>query len=112
MLFVAVNMLKKKLGINAIERDWGNANEIDDYFKIPSTLIIPEGCEWIGRCIFWCYGRLERVVIPKSVVKIGDWAFNGLKNTEIVIKNKNIRLGANVFTCCRKVEYVEEEIRN
>lgn len=35
-------MLKKKLGIEAVERDW---QLLLDYYKIPTTLNITEGCE-------------------------------------------------------------------
>ena len=52
-LLQIVEMLKKRLGAEAIERDWLE-EYTSSYFKIPSPLlIIPEGCVSIGRSIFW-----------------------------------------------------------
>ena len=47
-------MLKKRLGLEAIERDnsFTGGVSVKTYFKIPSTLIIPEGCEKIGAGAF------------------------------------------------------------
>ena len=85
MHFMIVEMLKKKLGINAIERDWEIWRNVS-YFKIPSTLIIPEGCKRIGMYAFWGCDKLERVEIPKSVKDIGSWAFGGCRNATITLK--------------------------
>lgn len=50
MLLIIVEMLKKKLGINAIEKDWiDRVGSVKNYFKVPPTLIIPEGCKRIGK---------------------------------------------------------------
>lgn len=107
MLFTVLEMLKKRLGIDAIERNWEN-NCINDYFKLPSTLIIPEGCWWIGYRAFWGCVRLEKVVISKSVKDIGSFAFYGCKNARVFIKNKNTTMGVCVFADCRDVK---EKIR-
>lgn len=46
-------MLKKKLGVEAVEMDWpDDVDELKDYYKVPSTLIIPPGCERIGEFAF------------------------------------------------------------
>lgn len=80
-------MLKKKLGISAIERNWPNDDdELKDYYKVPSTLIIPEGVEEIGQFAFWECDRLEKVIISRSVEEIGFKAFFGcIELKEIVI---------------------------
>ena len=70
-------MLKKRLGINAIERDWllSKIINIETYFKIPSSLIISRSCEIIGDRVFQGCDGLKKVVIPESVKKIGNGAF-------------------------------------
>ena len=61
-------MLKKKIGPEAIEKNWPASNVcLCDYYKIPSTLIIPEGCERIGMCAFWGCKKLREVTIPKNI---------------------------------------------
>ena len=64
-------MLKKRIGIEAIEKDWS----LRKYFKIPTSLIIPEGCEFVGTWTFYFCDNIEKVVIPKSVRWIGEGAF-------------------------------------
>ena len=64
-------MLKKKLGIEGIEIGYPSYF----YFKTPSTLIIPEGCREIGDDAFRKCKGLKKVVIPKSVVEIGNFYF-------------------------------------
>ena len=67
-------MLRKKLGVEAIEAEktiWS----LRGYFKIPSTLIIPEGCKRIGSSAFNGCSGLREVIIPKSVDVIRDGAF-------------------------------------
>ena len=79
-------MLKKKLGIECIERDdWAFYN-IEDYFKISSTLIIPEGCKKIGDWAFEYCDRLEKVIIPESVERIGIKAFWKCRNATVILK--------------------------
>ena len=84
---MVVNMLKKKLGLEVIERDWSyNKKRSVNYFKIPTALIIPESCEWIGKAAFLGCDWLKKVEVPRSVEEIGDWAFWGCKNATITLK--------------------------
>lgn len=71
-------MLKKRLGIEAIERDW-NEVFIFNYFKIPSTLTISESCE-----------------------KIGDYAFAGCWNAKVIVgpRCRVKDVGRNAFKDC------------
>lgn len=47
-------MLKKRLGAEAIEMGWPDDDcNLEDYYKVPSSLIIPEGCEKVGRRVFY-----------------------------------------------------------
>ena len=114
MLLVIVGMLKKKLGINAIERYWCGSllkRAVPYYFKVPSALIISEGCKKIGERAFEYCDRLEKVVIPKSVERIGDCAFWGCKNATITLKKHKSEfeyLNSTAFEDCKDVK---EKIR-
>ena len=105
-------MLKKRLGIEAIERDWFFDHTFD-YFKIPPTLIILEGCVRIGECAFDGCSKLKKVVIPKSVESIKWRAFCD-SGAKIILKNRKFNKGirAASFYGCESVEYVKEETRN
>ena len=103
-----VKMLKKRLGIEAIESDWS----LYRYFKIPSTLIIPEGCEKITNWAFYDCSWLEKVVISGSVKVIGDCAFNKCKNATIILRKprrKFKKIAKNTFYSVRDVK---EEVGN
>ena len=93
-------MLRKRLGLNAIE---GNADVvICHYFKIPSTLIIPEGCEKIGDNVFWGCRNLKDVVIPESVKRIGNSAFCNCWWLEKVVIPRSVKwIGYSAFYCCK-----------
>lgn len=112
MLLRIVEMLKKKLGINAIERDWSCGNRLVWFFKIPSSLVIPEGCEKIGDWAFWCCRELEKAVIPKSVKVIKYKAFYDCYNAVVIITKPSIEIETCVFLGCKAVTYVEEKTRN
>lgn len=119
-----LNMLKKKLGAEAIERlgaeaiggDWENWKGMSNYFKIPSTLAIPEGCKKIKRWAFYCCERLKKVIIPESVRWIGDKAFWGCVSAVITIEVQEgdvLRyISPNAFLGCKRIGYVKEEIRS
>ena len=81
MLLQVVSMLKKKLGVEAIEMNW-NYDRTFDYFKIPPTLIIPEGCRRIGRSAFENCTSLKKVIFPVSLEVIDQWAFDGCKDVK------------------------------
>ena len=105
-------MLKKKLGIEAIEKGWRNSGDVNDYFKIPSTLIIPEGCEKIGDSIFrGGLKNLRKVVVPESVEEIGRNAFDWCWRTTIILKKPMSKfiVGEFAFWEC---EDVKEGIRS
>ena len=123
-------MLKKKLGIEAIEEDW-EYDCIYNYYKISSTLIIPDGNKRIGNSAFWGCDWLREVEIPESVKFIGELAFKccyNLKKVKIPDSVEYIRkyafarcwdlgeveipegvkeIGYHAFESCRKLEEVE-----
>lgn len=127
-LFHVVSMLKKRLGIEAIERGRFWSYRIP--FKVSPTLIIPEGCREIGGYAFYeCEGmkeviipesvvRIERyafadcknlrkVDIPESVKEIGDYAFAGCIRLEKIKVPKDVKeLGEGSFYCCRNAEII------
>ena len=130
-------MLKKKLGPEAVERDWSwYIKSLKDYFKIPSTLIIPEGCRWIGGytfeycwwlkkveipgsvkniggCAFRCCEKLGKVVIPESVERIGYCAFYYCSNATIILRKPRSEYKfIGRYRVFDDVKDVKEEIRN
>lgn len=104
-------MLKKKLGIEAVEMDWpSDEEELKDFFKVSSTLIIPEGCDHIhiGEYAFWSYNELKEVVIPKSVKEIGYKAFFECRELEEVDILGSVRaIGKSAFERCVKLRKLE-----
>lgn len=115
-------MLKKRLGIEAIERDKSllDGVNVGTYFKVPSTLIIPEGVKEIGDFAFEFCTNLKEVKIPESVEEIKKYAFCGCKELKEVIISKNVEeIGSRAFGGCnnatiilRKLESEFKEIGN
>ena len=128
-------MLKKRLGVECIERKWWSNRNLKDYFKITSPLIIPESCVRIGVCAFWecwwlekvkisesvkvigedafykCY-NLKKVEIPKSVERIEHYAFGYCYNSKITLRKSESEfkeIASNAFWECKDVK---EEIRS
>ena len=101
-------MLKKRLGIECIERDWSwHFKRLKDYYKLPSTLIIPEGCKEIGYYAFCGCEELRDVIIPGSVKEIAREAFFGCINLEKVsIPGSVERIGYASFDGCRRLKKV------
>lgn len=103
-------MLKKKLGVEAIELNWKRkmkyTDRISDFYKIPTTLIIPEGCEKVGAEAFYCCWRLKNVEIPESVERIEEAAFYYCSNATIILKKsiRDIIIEHFAFNYCNKVK--------
>jgi len=96
-------MLKKRLGIEAIERDWNVIFKSNHYFKIPSTLIISDSCEKIGKFAFYECDKLKEVVISGSVKKINIDAFYNCTNLRKAIISRGVEwIGSNTFYNCEK----------
>lgn len=97
-------MLRKRLGIEAIERDWTHCiGNVGHYFKIPSTLIVPKSVKRIGGWAFWCCGELEEVVMSDGIEEIGDHAFNGCKKLEKVVISESVEyIGISSFCWCNE----------
>ena len=123
-------MLKKKLGIEAIERGWSWKYKIANYFKTTSSLTIPDSCERIGGSAFYecdrlkevvisegvksirgcafCYCRkLKKVVIPDSVENIFDYAFAGCEKATVILEKPEREfnvIGQDAFKGCKDVK--------
>lgn len=94
-------MLKKRLGIEGIERNWGWCYNLKNYYKTISTLIIPEGVKVIGYHAFDCYRDLRKVVIPGSVEVISPSAFYNCKELEEAIIPESVDwIGYEAFYDC------------
>lgn len=103
-LLVVRYMLRKKLGLEAIER----VKFLESYFKIPSILIIPEGVKGIREGAFYGCDRLEKVEIPGSVKNIGGSAFQGCKNLRDVVIPRSVKsIRWYAFEGCIKLKKVE-----
>lgn len=107
-------MLKKRLGLEAIEADYElgeNLNFIENTYKIPSSLIIPEDCKRIGRNAFIQCVKLDEVIIPGSVEVIGNGSFWNCRYLKTVKILKGVKkIGDNAFwTCSRLKEVIMSE---
>ena len=84
---------------------------VGNYFKVPSTLIVPEGCEKIGHFAFEFCSRLEEVKIPKNVEEIGYRAFGECNNATIILRKLESEFKEIEDEAFYGVRYVKEEIR-
>lgn len=80
-------MLKKKLGIEGIER-----RLVRYYYKIPSTLVIPGDCKKIGKSAFYSCESADVLIMTSE--------------------RKFRSLGRLALNDCLTVSYVKEETRN
>ena len=103
MLFGGVKMLKKRLGVEAIERNWWFST-LPSCYKIPSSLIIPEGCRIVGDHAFSGCRELKKVVFPESLEEIGIGAFICTNIEEVRFFGSKIYKYA--FRSCEKLERV------
>ena len=70
-------------------------------------IIIPESVISIGESSFECSG-ITSIVIPNSVTTIGYGAFNSCENlTEVVLSNKVTKIEDETFSNCLNLEKVE-----
>lgn len=75
-----------------------------------TQIVVPDVIEGnsvaeIGKKTFLGKKSLKKVTIPKSVVKIEDWAFaNCNQLEEVVLENENIIFGKGVFQGCKSLK--------
>jgi len=100
-------MLKKRLGVEAIERNWYVGGRLAINFKIPSILTIPKSVKWIGDFAFCNCEKLKEVEIPKSIKIIGNSAFwNCRELREVVIPVSVEYINACAFEDCREATII------
>ena len=79
------------------------------YYAIGNTqkeYTIPEGTTIIGDEAF-LNSNLQKVILPKSLKKIGDYAFmSNLKLQEIIIHENVISIGKEAFSNCASLERI------
>lgn len=101
-------MLKKRLGAEAIERSWPDDDcSLEDYYKVPSTLIIPEGCVRIGHRVFTNCTSLKEVIISEGCKSIGIESFSGCRKLEkLVIREGVTVIEISAFSDCKELREV------
>ncbi len=74
--------------------------------KIPTELVIPEGTQTVGVAFAGC-DSIERVVLPESIIEIGEGAFSGCSNLkEINIPDSVTKIGDSAFHRCSSLEEI------
>ena len=81
-------------------------NTLKSYVSMES-IIPPDGrLTEIGKGTITDYLKLETVVIPETVTKIGPWAFAGSVLRSIILPHGLTEIGDNAFNGCRNLEYI------
>ena len=107
MFLQAVEMLKKRLGIRALEMNLCWEKNLTNHFKIPTSLTIPEDCKWIGSSAFWECRWLRKVVISGSVERISNNAFRCCQKLKEVVILKSVKEIRNyAFSYCNNLKEV------
>ena len=72
-----------------------------------TTYTVPEGTKIIGGGAFEnCYPSLENLILPDSIINIGDRAFRRCNFSTIIIPEKVETIGNCAFAYCSKLESV------
>ena len=85
---------------------------ITDYAGTASVLEIPSVIDGhqvcvIGKKAFWGKRCLQRIVLPKTLERIEDWAFAGCNMLqEIVFPSKSFTIGNKIFWKCNRLRYL------
>lgn len=88
---------------NMYDYSWsGTPKPWSGYNSYIKKLEIQSGVTSIGGSAFSACTELENVVIPSSVVTIGDNAFRGCNLTEIQIPNSVTSIGCGAFAYCNQ----------
>ncbi len=69
-------------------------------------VIFEEGCKYIGKRVFAGCSRLKKVRLPKSLIEIGDYAFNNCALEEIAISPNVKVIGAFAFSYCSSLKKI------
>lgn len=89
----------------------GLGDSTDTEIVIPPTYEDKPVTE-IDDCAFCDEADITKVVIPDSVTKIGDWAFEGTSITSITIPASVTELGYNIVSGCTKLKQITVDAKN
>ena len=92
---------------SAIESDFTIENGVlKSYHGKSKSVVIPKGVKEIGTKVFYQNKTIEKVTIPASVKKIGNYAFAECKLTKAAIPKGVTYIGKYAFYRCRKLKEV------
>lgn len=84
---------------------------VNEYLKEAEEVVIPEGVHTIENGAFMFMPALRKIILPKTLVRIGSAAFNKCRNLEEVIFPKKMAepcmIGDRVFYECSKLKVLE-----
>ncbi len=81
---------------NALLIDTENRRLITCLPACPANIIVPEGITEISDSAFALNDKIESLTLPKSVIRIGAWAFRDMKNLhKLVIQSETITFTDN-----------------
>jgi len=103
---------------DAVKKDMKNGQFVVTYKKVDIVidkngkfLSIADGVTEIPRCYFWgdnMFSDVKSITLPKSVTKLGEQAFGGLKNLEsVIILGRISSLGKDTFWGCTNLRTVD-----
>lgn len=103
---------------DAVKKDMKNGQFVVTYKKVDIVidkngkfLSIADGVTEIPRCYFWgdnMFSDVKSITLPKSVTKLGEQAFGGLKNLEsVIILGRISSLGKDTFLGCTNLRTVD-----
>jgi hypothetical protein len=77
-----------------------------DYVKTIENLILPRYLEKIEDYTFWRFSNLKNVVIPESLVEIGEKAFRETSIVKLNLPDSLEKIGDYAFADCYKLEEI------
>ena len=86
--------------------DWEYVGVFQSHTELTSV-ILPEGLQFIGKKTFKNCSRLEKIIIPNSVTRIGECAFENCTSlTEIRIPHGVTRLDLDIIRGCESLSRI------
>ena len=78
----------------------------------PNNLIIPDGVSFINKEAFRSFPKLESVIMPDSVIRIGDYVFTKMsctfgKAVISAVPHRAITIGALLLTTLKQCDFSE-----
>lgn len=92
--------------IECIGKDDGEGINTEGRKFEVKEIVLPVTLKRIGKSAFTCFENLEKINIPSSVQKIGEYAFEDTSLKKIELKNRDIVLERGAFAGCRALEEI------